>query len=326
MSTSHDRRDLSPTAQSMGFLPIAVDTLTVSASLPFDLFLFADPKIPPVLFREQQLALEPSDFERFRDQEVTALYIRVSDHTAYLRFLLGTVLRDESVPAPRRFQVLQTAHRTVFETAFKSRSVDRVIGFAGEFGEELANIVNDETLAAGELLDLMAHDYYTYTHATNVGVLSLLIGREIGMGVTDGVVALATGAVLHDVGKRRIAPALLNERKRLTNRQLEAIQEHPTLGFLEVCDRQDVLRDQLMMIYQHHERWDGRGYPVGVAGEEIHPWARICAVADVYDAISSARPYRAAMPSKKVWEVLDDGAGRHFDPEFVKALKSAVLS
>lgn len=326
MNTSQGRRDTSPTIQSMGFLPVALDTLTASATLPFDLFLLADPKEPPVLFREQQLALEPTDFDRLGDREVTALYIRVSDHTAYRRFLLGTVLRDETVPAPRRFRVLQVANRAVFETAFNSRTVDRVVGFAGEFGEELANIVNDETLAASELLDLMAHDYYTYTHATNVGVMSLLIAREIGMGATDGVVALATGAVLHDLGKRCIAPALLNERRRLTNRQLETLQEHPALGFLEVCDRQDVLRGQLMMIYQHHERWDGRGYPVGAVGEEIHPWARICAVADVYDAISSARPYRAAMPPKKVWEVLDDGSGRHFDPDFVKALKSAVLS
>ncbi len=310
----------------MGFLPIALDTLTASVTLPFDLFLLADPKKPPVLFREQQLALEPSDFDRFGDREGTALYIRVSDHTAYRHFLIGTVLRDETVPASRRFRVLQTANRTVFETAFKHRTVDRVVGFAGEFGEELANIVSDDTLAASEMLDLMAHDYYTYTHATNVSVLSLLIAREIGMGVTDGIVALATGAVLHDLGKRGIAPALLNERKRLTKRQLETLQEHPILGFQEVCGRQDVLRDQLMMIYQHHERWDGRGYPVGAVGEEIHPWARICAVADVYDAMSSARPYRAAMPTKEVWKVLNDGSGRHFDPEFVKALKSAALS
>lgn len=172
----------------------------------------------------------------------------------------------------------------------------------------------------------MAHDYYTYTHATNVSVLALLIARQIGMGITDGIIALATGAVLHDIGKRHIAPALLNQEKRLTKAQFETIQEHPKLGFLELCDRQDLLWDQLMTVYQHHERYDGRGYPVGLVGDEIHPWARICAVADVYDAMSSARPYRAAMPLKKVWEVVEGGCGKEFDGEFVKALRSVVPS
>jgi len=321
LSTSFE----TPTSlERMGFLPIAVDTITASVALPFDLFLRVDPIVPPVLYREHQLALEPRDLERFASQDINTLYIRVDDHSAYRNFLVETILHNESVPTPKRFRILQTANKAVFEMAFSSRSAAQLVSFANEYGEELVGIVSDETVAGTELLDLMAHDYYTYTHATNVSVLSLLIARQIGMGVRDGIVALATGAVLHDLGKRRIAPALLNEKKRLTKRQFETLQEHPKLGFLEVCDRSDVLWNQLMMIYQHHEHWDGRGYPVGASGEEIHPWARMCAVADVYDAMSSARPYRAPAPIHEVWEVLEKGCGQHFDAEYVKALKSVV--
>lgn len=326
MSTSQGRRDTSPTIQSMGFLPIALDTLTASVTLPFDLFLLANAKVPPVLFREQQLALEPSDFDRLGDRDVTALYIRVSDHTAYRRFLVETVLQNERVPAPRRFQVLQAANKAVFEMAFANRNAQKIVDFATNYAEELAGIVCEESLTASELLDLMAHDYYTYTHATNVGVLSLLIARKIGMGTIDGIIALATGALLHDLGKRRISPALLNQRERLTKLQFEAIQEHPKLGFLEVCGRQDVLWDQLMMIYHHHERWDGRGYPVGLVGDEIHLWTRICSVADAYDSMSSARPYRDALPNRKAWAIMENGSGQQFDPELVRVLKSVVLS
>ena len=244
---------------------------------------------------------------------------------AYRDYLIDTVLRNEDVPAPRRFQILKIANRAVFQSAFGSRNPARLVGFASEYGDDLAEILSEDDLQVGEVLGLMEHDYYTYTHATNVSALCLLIARELGMGVRDGIVALASGAILHDIGKRHIAPALLNQKKPLSQEQFETIQEHPKLGFMELCRRKDLIRSQLMMVYQHHEKWDGRGYPVGFAGEEIHPWARICSVADVYDAMASARPYRGALPVSKVWEVLDSGCNRDFDGEFVKALKSVVI-
>jgi HD-GYP domain-containing protein (c-di-GMP phosphodiesterase class II) len=317
-------QDASRSIERMGFLPVAVDTLTASVELPFDLFLRVDPEAPPILYRGQHLTLEPGDFDRLGDQGVNTLYIRVDDHATYLRFLRETVLGNEDVPAAKKFRILQIANRAVFQMAFNSRKVDRLVNFAGEYGEELANLVCDDSLAASELLNLMAHDYYTYTHATNVSVLTLLIANQIGMGLADGIVALATGAVLHDIGKRQIAPALLNQRTPLTQSQRQTIREHSALGFAELADRQDLLWDQLMMVYQHHERWDGRGYPVGLVGDEIHPWARICAVADVYDAMASSRPYRAALPLERVWEVLEGGSDKEFDREYVAALQSAV--
>lgn len=306
------------------FLPIGVDTITASTELPFDLFMRVDPTAPPVLYRERQLALESNDFTRFSDQGTTTLYIRVADHTAYRDYLIDTVLRNKGVPAPRRFHILKIANRAVFQSAFGNRNPGKLVGFACEYGDDLAEILSEDDLQVSEVLGLMEHDYYTYTHATNVSALCLLIARELGMGVRDGIVALAAGAVLHDIGKRQIAPALLNQKTPLSSEQFETIQEHPKLGFAELCRRKDLLWDQLMMVYQHHEKWNGRGYPVGFAGEEIHPWARICSVADVYDALASARPYRAAMPDDKVWEIIDGGCNRDFDQEFVKALRSVV--
>ncbi len=316
----------SPSARDdrSGFLPIGVDTLTASTELPFDLYMRIDPAASPVLFRERRLAMDSSDFVRLSEQGTTTLYIRVADHIAYRNYLIETVLHNQNVPGPRRFHVLKIANRAIFQSALGNRNPDKLVNFAAEYGDELADIICDENLAVGEMLGLMEHDYYTYTHATNVCVLTLLVARELGLGVSDGIVALASGAVIHDIGKRQIAPALLNESKPLSSEQWETIQQHPKLGFVELCDRHDLIWGQLMMVYQHHERWDGRGYPVGFAADEIHPWARICAVADVYDAMASARPYRPALPMTKVWEVLDGGCGREFDTDFVRALRSVV--
>lgn len=306
------------------YLPVGVDTITASTELPFDLFMRVDPKSPPILYRERRLALETDDLDRLNEQDLTTLYIRVADHIAYRDYLIETILQNRDVPAPRRFHVLKIANRAVFQSAFGHRNPNKVVQFAAEYGDELADIISDKDLATSEVLALMEHDYYTYTHATNVSVLCLLVAKQLGLGAQDGIVALASGAVIHDIGKRHIAPSLLNERKPLTSEQRATIQEHPASGFKELCARHDLLWGQLMMVYQHHERWDGRGYPVGFVGDEIHPWARICAVADVYDAMASARPYRGALPESKVWEVLEGGCNREFDEEFVKALRAVV--
>lgn len=324
MSTTTVSDRAPPKPDRSDFLPIGVDTITASTELTFDLYLRVDPAAPPILYRERRLALEPNDFTRLSEQGTTTLYIRVADHTAYRDYLIDTVLRNKDVPAPRRFQILKIANRAVFQSAFGNRNPAKLVGFASEYADDLAEILSEDDLQVGEVLGLMEHDYYTYTHATNVSALCLLIARQLGMGVRDGIVALTSGAVLHDIGKRQIAPALLNQKKPLSREQFGTIQEHPKLGFMELCHRKDLLWGQLMMVYQHHEKWDGRGYPVGFVGEEIHPWARICSVADVYDAMASARPYRAALPASKVWEVLDGGCNRDFDEEFVKALKSVV--
>ena len=101
---------------------------------------------------------------------------------------------------------------------------------------------------------------------------------------------------MHDIGKRHLPPGLLNKTGKLTDPEFALMRQHPQKGFEELCLHGDLKWGQLMMIYQHHERLDGKGYPVQIGGDEIHPWAKICAVADVFDAITSVRPYRKPVP------------------------------
>ncbi len=124
--------------------------------------------------------------------------------------------------------------------------------------------------------------------------------------------------MLHDLGKRHVPPAILNKPERLTPDERSIVRQHVDAGFEELCMRDDVEWSQLAMVYQHHERLNGRGYPVGLVLDEIHPWARICAIADVFDALTSARPYRRADPLDDVLEYLQDRAGTDFDREMVR--------
>jgi HD-GYP domain-containing protein (c-di-GMP phosphodiesterase class II) len=137
---------------------------------------------------------------------------------------------------------------------------------------------------------------------------------------------LATGGLLHDVGKQHIPPRVLNKAGQLTDEEWELIRKHPTTAFHELSSHANLTWGQLMMIYQHHERNDGSGYPTGIPAEQIHPWARICAVADVFDAMTCQRPYRRAMPIADVCAYLNKHAGVWFDAEVVACWTDHVRS
>ncbi len=172
----------------------------------------------------------------------------------------------------------------------------------------------------------MTHDYTTFSHATNVAANSVLLARSSGINAQQDLLSIAQGALLHDLGKRFVHKRTLQKHGPLSTAERAAIRQHPARGFETLCLCPDgiVSWDHLMMVYQHHERWDGSGYPVGLVGTEIHPWARICAIADVFDALTHDRAYHGARDYDKVLAYLDRQAGREFDQELVRCLTSIV--
>lgn len=186
-------------------------------------------------------------------------------------------------------------------------------------------VLNEQTTAA-TLFKVLIHDYYTYTHVTNVAVYCLVLAEALGIRSQKELSAIAVGALLHDVGKRMIPVSLLNKTGPLTPEERTLINEHPTAGFKELCRLEHLSREQLMMVYQHHERLDGKGYPCGITEEEILPWSRICCVADVYDAITSHRAYHRPMPVAEAAAYLVRHAGTTFDKDMVACWISKVMS
>ncbi len=142
--------------------------------------------------------------------------------------------------------------------------------------------------------------------------LSVSVGLRLGLRPA-ALRALAEGAYLHDVGKVGIPDHVLNKPGALTDEERAWIQEHPIVG-TDIVGRAPSLREALKVIRQHHERYDGGGYPDGLAGDEISLAARIVAVADVWDALTSDRAYRPAWPPDRALRHLDAGRGTHFDP------------
>ncbi len=161
-------------------------------------------------------------------------------------------------------------------------------------------------------------DPYTYGHSQRVAAMAERIAQEMRL-PWEEIERIKAAARVHDLGKIAMDRTILEKKEVLTDEEWRKMQEHPALG-AEILQNFPDFRDGTDYVRYHHERWDGRGYPSGLKGEQIPLGARIIAVADSYDAMARARPYRDALPEEKVRAIFIDGAGKQWDPAVVEAL------
>ena len=173
------------------------------------------------------------------------------------------------------------------------------------------------------LVDLRTFDDYTYSHSLNVTVLSVVLGTALKLS-RDTIYELAIGALIHDTGKMFIEKKILNKPGKLSIEEFAEIKKHSELGFQYLFNNADIPENAKIAALHHHEQYNGNGYPNGLAGGEISLFGRIITAADVYDALSSDRPYRKAMLPSDAVEYIMGGYGSMFDPDIVKVFIKKV--
>ena len=183
---------------------------------------------------------------------------------------------------------------------------------------ELQNLLLDTIKAMAATID--ARDGYTHRHSERVAALTAQLARELGLSDAERETA-ELSALLHDVGKIAVPDAILNKPGKLTAEEFADMQKHPVHGVQILGNIQSAtVKAVLPGVQYHHERWDGSGYPEGLKEEAIPFLGRLVGVADFYDALTSARAYRPAMPPAKAVEMIRDGAGKLFDPSIAAAV------
>lgn len=169
-----------------------------------------------------------------------------------------------------------------------------------------------------DMVDLRTFDDYTYRHSVNVGVLATIIGMGLNI-KQDDLDDLCLGALLHDIGKSCIPDEILNKPARLTPEEFEIMKKHSQYSFDMLKDRIDISAKTKTAVLYHHENQDSTGYPMGLSGKDIPLFARIIHVADVYDALTSSRPYKKPYSSSEAIEYLMGGCGILFNKQIVEA-------
>ncbi len=206
---------------------------------------------------------------------------------------------------------------------FVDEEIDMIKSLSGFFTSFIAthNYVSNQGRFEKDMILTMIrileyHDTYTKGHSKNVATIASLIAEKLGL--NDELIRKTYWAALvHDVGKIVVPSSILNKESKLTIEEFEVVKKHPVYGH-DFLSTSPELRDLARYVFHHHERWDGKGYPAGISGEEIPLISRIIMVADSWDAMRSDRPYRKGLSKERAMEEILKHSGAQFDPNIAK--------
>ncbi len=307
---------------SEDYCPVAGPFLTTSRPIPFRVYLRTQRTKWRLIIREGEILTSAKRRQIRSLRPWEQLWIPSERIEAALRLeedVLGLVLSDTELDLYskcRSFQNLLTLlTRRLFETpsgvmVYRVReTVSRLVDFAqGEPG------------ALRILLGLAHRRYDTPGHSVNVGVYGLALAMELyGSESEHDLTEIAAAFFIHDIGKVKVHLDVRQKPGPLNESEWWAMRRHPRYG-QRLLERGQVLTpERAVVVLQHHERMDGKGYPRGLSGIRIHPFARICAIADAFDALTTERSFRPALDSFAALKIMKDEMNAQFDPEMFKA-------
>lgn len=241
--------------------------------------------------------------ERLRNYNVPYLY--VEDEIGKLEYFSEEVVYTET------FQTI----KNVMESVRDGDTIDVPV-LKDTVNSIVQKILNDDNVFM-KLTGIRDIDNYTYLHSVDVCIYSVIAGKSMGLS-DETICRLGLGAILHDVGKCKIPLSILNKPARLTRDEYEIIKKHTVYGYDIVRKTPEIDQSVARIALEHHEHYDGSGYPNRRSGENIDLLARIVAVADVYDALTANRVYRKRFMPHEAAEYIMANASTHFDPEILK--------
>lgn len=221
-------------------------------------------------------------------------------------------LRDEALDnLEELFSITEIGEDTHHSAVKIVRHIDAIV-------ERLVESVLDDKNSLVNVNDLRSYDEYTYHHSLSVAVLSIAIGQSYGL-PSNELEQVGRSAIMHDIGKTAIPKNILNKPSRLSDKEFVQMKLHSEEGYKYLASNHIGDKTLQEIVLLHHEKFDGTGYPLGLKGNQIPLASRIISIADVYDALTSDRPYRSPMQESEAIEFIMANAGTHFDFDIVTA-------
>lgn len=224
---------------------------------------------------------------------------------------------EDIVQEKTRINAIETIYDT-FQSVEKSGSLDTET--VQRISENIILDIFDRKENIVQLTDIRLHDTYTFAHSVNVAILSAMLGRLFHYTKKE-LFLLTLGALLHDLGKIMVPSALLNKTTHLSEEEFSVMKEHPMDGARRIMAMKGGLPSPAVLAAiasEHHEHIDGRGYPRGLKGDQIHRNAKIVAIADVYDALTSERPYKKAYTPNIAYNIMMNVSKGQFDQDLLE--------
>lgn len=308
--------------QELFVIPMSVDVLRVDGVLYFDLFLYKRPARAGaagdyVLYRGQSLPMTQKHIDRLRESGIHTVFVKGDQRKEYMRYVEGnleTILADETVETIEKASLVYEAASGIVEDLSRHSDDPAVIKRSRFLVRNMVDVLQTTKTFIHDILSILSSASSIYNHSVNVTLYSLALANRLGMDI-DGVTDLGLAALFHDVGKTRLDKSILEKPGKLTDEEMHLVRMHPEWG-LQILDRSPSLPEAIRrVVHEHHERCDGTGYPQGLVKDEIHPFARIVVMIDIFDALTTTRPYRPAFTFFEALRIMRDEEAGAFEHE-----------
>lgn len=315
------------TSSKEKFLPVSrEEILAGSGKLSFDLYSINLDKgqLEPALLCPRGTSSLQVD-QAISEALFEKLFVRkqaLQDFYDHMEESLGTIISNPRLPTHKKSDILYNCAANVMQDVYNDPRSGENMERSREISDQIIRFSLQDPAAIPTLLSLSSHNYYTFTHCVNVAVFGVGLWQFIGLGSPSELREFAQGALLHDVGKGGITDEILNKPGRLSAAEFEIIKTHPRQGADLMAGKVSDLA--LDIILHHHERYDGSGYPEKLAGPTLSDNAKVAIIADVYDALTTNRPYGDARQPFQAMLLMKEKMVGHFEQEkfisFVKFL------
>ncbi|MHC4268179.1 MAG: HD-GYP domain-containing protein [Planctomycetota bacterium] len=304
------------------YIAITKKAIIENTVTEFDLFLksYVNGRTRYVLFSRGNEEFTPERKEELLGKNVQEFYISTKDTDKYLRYqeknlkhIVEDCNKSTNEISGALYQVASNLTQDILNEPTSGNNIQRTSEWVNN---TISHIVqNENTLTS--LFEVTSHDYQTYTHSINVSVIGLLFGKYLSLKPHE-LNSLGKGLLLHDIGKVKLPPELIRKHENLTREEFNKIKKHPKAGFDLLEHNPNIDGLSLKVVIQHHENYDGSGYPYGIGGSDIHLFGHISRIIDAYDVMTSNRPSAAAMGPFATLAELKEKMPNCFNEELLK--------
>lgn len=259
--------------------------ITEGSIFNFNIFIKSAKETFILVYNKKQ---EVTKAQELQFQDKTPLYINKKDKDQYLNLYNKLI---DTVQVPDRMKTLYSEFSKSMDTIFENPESPDTVKNSKVIVNNMIDTIMSDDFTVTSLITILSYDYYTHTHSLNTSVYALCLGKELGLSKSK-LEDLGTAALLHDLGKSQVHKSIINKKGKLTEREFNEVKKHPALGYELAKKLQITNNDILQGIRHHHEKIDGNGYPDGLKDNQIHIYARIIGICDIFDALTTKRSYK----------------------------------
>ncbi|WP_277577695.1 HD-GYP domain-containing protein [Bdellovibrio svalbardensis] len=308
--------------ESANYFRIRLTTIRPDKVTSFDIFILVDNKY--ILYLRAGDKLSDGKIERLHSRDTgDSFFVRDEDKQAY-RDWVREEMNSSLIDPFSKAAILRESSVALMEDLFENPDVNTALDESRPIIKDFIDLMENAPEAMGFMISLSGHDFYTYNHSLDVSIYSLGLGKALGYDPTT-LEELGVGALFHDIGKRNVSLDILCKKGGLSDAEWEQMKMHPQYGLVILNNHPNISDAIKAACFEHHESWAGNGYPQQIVGDEIHPFARIVAITDTYDAMTTQRSYNVPMKPLDAVAMMKEKLAGRYDPDMLKAMYSVLF-